>query len=542
MAKQGFELRTTAVSTAINQANTTSSSRKAFEPLDDDGHLARLGKRPLLTRSFGFMSILGFSCSSLISWEGILVTSVGSLKNGGPAGVVWGFLINWIGMLSTFVAIAELASIAPTVGGQYHWVAMMAPKSCSSFLTYLTAWLTVVAWQFFACSTGFLLATITQGIVLLANSNYVPQTWHTVLLIWAIMLFAVVLNSTTSRALANFEGLVLIVHLVGFFCVLIPLVYFAPHREPAFVFTTFLNGGGWESQAVSFFIGLPTTAMSLLGADSAVHMSEEIQSAATVVPQALIYTIMINGTLALAMAIAMIFSIGDLEAALNAEATLFYPFLEIFHSAVKSTAGACIMASIILIMGIASGVGVYASASRMLWSFSRDRGMPGHKYLFRLSKNSLPVPAILVTLVITILLSLIVLGSSVAFSALLSLTVAALYSTYLLVCILLLWRRLDGSIAHPSDYSLDTSRLTWGPWRLAEPLGTINNGFACIYLGFMLFWSFWPPITPTTPKTANFSVLILGAVVLFSLLWYIVRARHSFRGPLREVDVGAMPR
>lgn len=134
------------------------------------------------------------------------------------------------------------------------------------------AWLTVLAWQFFACSTGYLLATITQGIAALANPSYVPQPYQTVLLIWAIMLFAVVLNSTTSRALANFEGLVLVVHLVGFFCVLIPLVYLAPHKSPEFVFTTQLNMGGWPSQAVSFCIGLPTTAMSLLGADSAVHV------------------------------------------------------------------------------------------------------------------------------------------------------------------------------------------------------------------------------------------------------------------------------
>ncbi|KAF2469112.1 amino acid transporter [Lindgomyces ingoldianus] len=509
--------------------------------MDDDAYLARLGKRALLPRSFGFMSILGFSCSSLISWEGILVTSVGGLLNGGPAGVIWGFLVNWLGMLSTFAAIAELASMAPTAGGQYHWVAMMAPKSCNVFLAYLTAWLTVLAWQVFATSTSFLLGTLTQGIVILANPTYVPKTWHTVLLIWCIMLVAVALNSTTSRVLVNFEGIILIVHLVGFFCVLIPLVYFAPHSDPSFVFTTFLNEGGWNSQAISFFVGLPTTAMSLLGADSAVHMSEEIQCAATVVPQALTYTMLINGTLALAMAIAMIFCIGDLEKALAAQETLFYPFIEIFRSAVKSTAGACIMASIILFMGIASGVGAYASASRILWSFSRDRGLPGHKFLFRLSKNSLPVPAICVTLLTTCLFSLIVLGSSVAFNALLSLTVVALFSTYLLVCILLLWRRIDGSL-QPGDCSIsDADRMVWGPWRLPEPLGTINNVFACGYLIFMLFWSFWPPQTPTTAKNANFSILIFGVVVLFSVVWYMLRARRYFKGPLREVDPAQIP-
>lgn len=86
--------------------------------LDDDTQLQHLGKRPLLERSFGFMSILGFSCSALLSWEGLLVTSVAGLLNGGPAGVIYGYLINWAGMMSVYATMAELASIAPTAGGQ----------------------------------------------------------------------------------------------------------------------------------------------------------------------------------------------------------------------------------------------------------------------------------------------------------------------------------------------------------------------------------------------------------------------------------------
>ena len=86
--------------------------------LIDDRRLIRLGKKPLLKRSFGFISLLGFSCSVLITWEGILATSMSGLENGGPAGVVWGFLIVLIGTLSTFATIGELASMAPVAGGQ----------------------------------------------------------------------------------------------------------------------------------------------------------------------------------------------------------------------------------------------------------------------------------------------------------------------------------------------------------------------------------------------------------------------------------------
>jgi choline transport protein len=135
------------------------------------------------------------------------------------------------------------------------------------------------------------------------------------------------------------------------------------------------------------------------------------------------------------------------------------------------------------------------------------------------------------------LLSLIVLGSAVALSALVSLIFAALYSSYLLPCGLLLWRRCTGAIqpALSNESVLSSGRVTWGPWKLAEPLGAANNLFACVYLTFILFWSFWPQITPTTLATTNWSILVYGAVVLFSVFWYVVRARHYFKGPVKEI-------
>lgn len=98
--------------THISRGSSTDHSSK------DDARLQRLGKRPQLNRSFGFMSILGFSCSALLSWEGVLVNSVTSLLNGGPAGVVWSFFVNWVGTISVYAALGELASIAPTAAGQ----------------------------------------------------------------------------------------------------------------------------------------------------------------------------------------------------------------------------------------------------------------------------------------------------------------------------------------------------------------------------------------------------------------------------------------
>ncbi|KAI1105608.1 putative GABA transporter [Jackrogersella minutella] len=532
-SKDDVELQTR----SANSMLTTSLTRKPRNShSNDDEALIRLGKRPLLNRSFGFMSILGLSCSALCSWEGILVTSVPSLLTGGPAAVIWSFVVGWIGITSVYTVMAELASIAPTAGGQYYWVAMMAPESCANFFTYLTAWLTTLAWQAIAITTTYLITTTLQGVVALARPSYIPLPWHTLLIMWAAIALAVLVNSTTGRFLARLEGLILILHLVGFFGILVPLVYFSPHNAPSVVFTTFFDNGGWGSQGLTFFVGLPSIASTLIGADCAVHMSEEIQSASTVVPQAMLYTIFINGSLAFAMTIALMFCLTDIDAAIAAAETMFYPFLEVFQSGVGSTAGAVVMASVVLILAAASSVGVYASASRMIWSFARDNGLPFSRHLAKLTKrSSLPIYAVFATMGIASLISLIVLGSSVALSALLSLIVAALYSSYLLVCGLFLWRRCTGAFQNAEDASDPPEGLVWGPWKLPEPFGILNNIFACLYSAVLLFWSFWPQTVAPTPETFNWSILIFGAVVLFSVVWYILRARHSFKGPIKEI-------
>lgn len=103
------------------------------------------------------------------------------------------------------------------------------------------------------------------------------------------------------------------------------------------------------------------------------------------------YTIVINGVLALATIIAMLFCLDDIGTALEAADTMFYPFLQIFFAAVKSRAGACMMAGIILGLAIASSVGIYASASRLMWSFARDRGLPFSQKLTKVCWNSFTI-------------------------------------------------------------------------------------------------------------------------------------------------------
>lgn len=156
-------------------------------------------------------------------------------------------------------------------------------------------------------------------------------------------------------------------------------------------------------------------------------------------------------------------------------------------------------------------------------------------------RTQIPLIAVLLTTVVACLLALINIGSSIAFNALISLTVNGLYSTYLICCILLLYRRCKNQILpynpHTTPNPLTTKTLSWGPFRLPGTLGIIINVLGVVYLIIILFFSFWPPVTPTTAATMNYSVLMIGAVVLFSVVYYMLVARKVYGGPLVEIEV-----
>ena len=89
-------------------------------------------------------------------------------------------------------------------------------------------------------------------------------------------------NTFLVKKLPLVEGIVLIVHIFGFFGVIITLWVLGPRGNAHDVFTTFNNYGGWSSDGLSAVVGILAVMIPLLGADGAVHMSEELRDASKV--------------------------------------------------------------------------------------------------------------------------------------------------------------------------------------------------------------------------------------------------------------------
>lgn len=72
-----------------------------------------------------------------MAWElGVFVISPG-LIDGGRSGLIYNTLWNFVGFAPVYLSMAEMASMAPIAGAQYHWVSEFAPESMQRFLSYV---------------------------------------------------------------------------------------------------------------------------------------------------------------------------------------------------------------------------------------------------------------------------------------------------------------------------------------------------------------------------------------------------------------------
>ncbi|KAF7503562.1 hypothetical protein GJ744_003635 [Endocarpon pusillum] len=500
----------------------TTVAEKHRGTITDQHDMQVLGRVQELRRNFGFMSIIGFGSTLICTWEFVLAGALtSSLHNGGTAGLFWGYIVVVFAFFLIYASLAEMAAMAPTSGGQYHWVSEFSPMSCQKYLSYLTGWVCFLGWQSALVGAAFLVGTMSQGLITLNVPSYEPQPWHGTLFVIAVGFLTVFFNTFLAKRLPFVEGIMLILHVVGIFPIMIPLWVLAPRNNSRAVFTEFTNNGGWPTDGVSFMVGLNAIVVSLLGFDSSVHMSEETKNAARTLPRSIMWSTCLNSLLGLAMVITICYTIGDIDSVLETETG--YPFIQIFYNTTQSLAGASVMTVVIILTILASTIATTASASRQIWSFARDKGVPFSSTISRVTPGwNIPVNSVIISLVVVILLSLINIGSTAALNALFTLGGGSLITSYTLCIGCLVSKRLRGEPLPPRPWSL-------GRYGLAINIGAI----LCLLMLFV--WSFFPAATPVEPSTMNWGCLIYGSVILFSTVYYLIIGRKVYTPPLEKV-------
>ena len=194
-------------------------SEANFPTNQEDEDLAIVDCRRELRRDLNQFSAVAFNVILQGAWEVILVASTEGLVNGGIAGMFWSYIWTFAGMTLVTLSLAEMASMAPGSGGPYHWVAKFAPPGCRSILSYLTGWMSAMAWQAGAASGPFIVGTLLRSLIGLNTESYHRNGWQDTFFVWSVATVVHFGNCYGRTALPIVQNFMLILHIFGFLIV-----------------------------------------------------------------------------------------------------------------------------------------------------------------------------------------------------------------------------------------------------------------------------------------------------------------------------------
>lgn len=96
--------------------------------------------------------------------------------------------------------------------------------------------------------------------------------------------------------------------------------------------------------------------------------------------------------------------------------------------------------------------------------------------------------------------------------------------TYSISITCVLYRRISAPHLLP--------RAQWGLGKFGIPV----NAIGAAYAWFVFFWAFWPNAVPVTAQTMNYAVVMFGGVMVLALLFFVLKARKTYAGPVTKTE------
>ena len=202
-------------------------------------------------RLFSFAQIFFFALTFMSSWETMLLNLSAVLYNGGPQTLAWGILVVAAGALAQSASLAEMASLQPIAGAQYHWTHYLAPPSQRRFITWMQGWITWFGWVSLLAGVANTTAYMLQSLIVVNNPSYVPERWHLTLIIFALVIFQGLMNVYTFWIIPWIELMAGILHILMFVIFVAVLTSLSSRHKSEWVFFNRETQSGWNNSYVS---------------------------------------------------------------------------------------------------------------------------------------------------------------------------------------------------------------------------------------------------------------------------------------------------
>lgn len=460
-----------------------------------------------LKREFSLWSAFAFAfafISPIVALYGIFGLAY---STAGPS-FWWNFLIVFAGQLLVALVFAELVSRWPIEGSIYQWSRRLVGAGYGWGAGWVYMWTLVVAMS----SVSIFAAGFVGNVF-----GWDLSAGRQALVAWVILLLGTAANISGRLVLKILMTGSIIAEVVGSVGLGVWLLLF--HREnPVSVLTDGFSTDGFLSLSGPFLITMAFVGWSFVGFESAGSIAEEVHHPRKNLPKAVLFSITFIALIVTFSALAIILSIPAEIAENSADPVYDTLQFHLGHTAAKS-------AEVMFTIGfLASFLALQTSASRIIWSYARDRALPAPRVLATLTKGQKqPIYALLVA---TIIGSAMILFSRLApdfYTLMLNFTSGGFYLAFLFPLVGNLVARLRGEWT-PGPFSL-------GRW--STPLAVVATLWATLqFLNIA-----WPrDIYPATPFL-NWSVAlaVLGLAV-FGLVVYLSVRSGITTFPTFEVD------
>lgn len=433
---------------------------------------------------------------------------------GAAIGVGWplGCLISFIFALG----LAQIGSAYPTAGGLYHWGSILGNR----FTGWLSAWLNLLG-------LVTVLGAINVGTFYFFFGAFGPQFGIEDTLLHRVVFVAII---TALQAGINHFGIGLTAKLTDFSgylifatAILLTIVCLAAASSwdipRLFTFANYTGTEGaslvWPttvSTGMAFLLGLLLPIYTITGYDASAHTSEETVKAAVSVPRGMVSSVLWAALFGYLMLCAFVLMIPNMDDAAKQGWNVFFWAMDAQVNPTIKT----ILYVLIFVSQFLCGLATVTSLSRMIFAFSRDKGLPASSVLAKVSPSfRTPVAAIWTGSILSVLFvwftSAITIAGTPAYSIVVSCTVIFLFLSFIVPIAL-------GLI------SIGTAKWPkMGPWNMGIGLYKVVAVLGILSMALIFYIGIQPPNDWALEITVGF-------LVLTAIVWFAFENRR-FKGP-----------
>ncbi|OQD84583.1 hypothetical protein PENANT_c012G08680 [Penicillium antarcticum] len=481
--------------------------------LSENLELDRLGYKPELQRNRSVLTLLfqTLAIAAIPYGEGSPLLS--AIYGGGPLSIFVGWIVVCLLDQCIALSLAELASRYPTSAGPYYWTFQIS-RGNKTTISFINAWIWLIGNWTITLSVNFGFASLVSATISMYHPTWSANSWQLLLIFYAVCLGSLIICVFANKylpqvdiACATWTALTILIILIA-----VSVKASAGRHTASYTLSHYDKSfAGWGD--FTFFIGLLPAAYTFSAIGMISSMAEECNKPAIKVPRAIALSVPVGGTAGLFFILPLCATLPPLEDIIAAPGGQALPY--ILHTVMGSPGGGLALVFLVLVITLFCSISITVAASRSTWAVARDDAVPLSKIWATVHpKLNVPVWSLVLLTAIQMLLGLINLGSTSAFTAFVSVGVIALAAAYAIPIFLSLWHGRE--------------EVRKAPWKVpgGNYVGIFVNMLALAWIAFELVLFSMPTALPVTAVSMNYASVVFVGFMAISGVWFLVYARN----------------